>query len=210
MFSLDRSAVPAFDRRSLHIDLSEHLEARHKSDIVLGTSLFAPFLPTLDKRVRDEWGPLLLLYPEALLISVSAQTWTAIGVGRYRPIAYILEASLSQRMDAANRNSFFSGHTTSTATATFFMARVMGDLHPELGGKRWLLHAGAAVPPALAGRYRIRAGKHFPSDVITGSVFGAAVGTLVPELHRRKEVQDLSILPRFSPQGIGCSASMRW
>ena len=110
----------------------------------------------------------------------------------------------------ANHNSFFSGHTSSTATSTFFMARILDDLHPELGTKRWLLYAGAAVPPALAGWYRIRAGKHFPSDVVAGFAFGAAVGVLVPELHRRTKGHDLSFLPWFSPQGLGCSASMRW
>jgi hypothetical protein len=210
VYSLDRSSVPAFDRRSFHIDLDEQLEARYSSDIVLGTSMIAPFLLALDKRVRREWGPLITLYSETMLINSSVQTWTAIGVGRYRPIAYLPEASLSQRTDPANHNSFFSGHTSSTATATFFMARIMDDLHPELGGKRWLLYAGAAVPPALAGWYRIRAGKHFPSDVVTGFVFGAAVGMLVPELHRRTHAHGLSFLPWLSPQGIGCSASMQW
>ena len=30
---------------------------------------------------------------------------------------------------------------------------------------------------------RIRAGKHFPTDVLTGAAVGAAVGSLLPHLH---------------------------
>jgi membrane-associated phospholipid phosphatase len=30
----------------------------------------------------------------------------------------------------------------------------------------------------------MRAGKHFPTDVLTGVLVGGAVGTLVPYLHR--------------------------
>jgi membrane-associated phospholipid phosphatase len=31
---------------------------------------------------------------------------------------------------------------------------------------------------------RVRAGMHFPSDVVAGSLAGAAVGVLLPHLHR--------------------------
>ena len=210
ILSLDPSSIPTFDRRSLHIDLGENLEARFRSDVVLGCSVLAPFLLSLDKRVRREWQPLLLLYTQALLVNTSVQSWTAITADRYRPITYIPEATLSQRTDPANHNSFFSGHTSTTATATFFMARIMDDLHPELKGKRWLLYAGAAVPPALAGWYRIRAGKHFPSDVLSGLAFGAAVGLLVPEFHRATRTENLSYLPWVSPQGAGIAASWTW
>ena len=112
--------------------------------------------------MREEWKPLITLYVEAMLANTAVQSWTACSAGRYRPITYMSEASFDLRTDARNHNSFFSGHTSTTATATFFMAKVLDDLHPELGGKRWLLYGAAAVPPAIAGYYRVEAGKHFP------------------------------------------------
>lgn len=210
VLSLNASSIPAFDRQALHIDLGAHDQARHLSDVVVGCSSVAPLLLLLDKRVRREWRPLILLYSEALLVNGSVKTWTAITTDRYRPITYIPEATVAERTDPANHNSFFSGHTSTTATATFFMARILDDLHPELKGKRWLLYAGATVPPAMAGWLRIRAGKHFPSDVATGLAFGAAVGILIPELHRATRTERLSYLPWLSPQGAGIAACWTW
>lgn len=44
---------------------------------------------------------------------------------------------------------------------------------------------GAAILPALTGITRVKAGKHYWTDVITGYAVGALVGTLTPLLHRR-------------------------
>ena len=39
--------------------------------------------------------------------------------------------------------------------------------------------------PAVTAWARVGAGKHFASDVIVGYLTGAAIGYLVPELHKR-------------------------
>jgi membrane-associated phospholipid phosphatase len=63
------------------------------------------------------------------------------------------------------------------------------------------LYTGAAVPPAIVGYYRLEAGKHFKTDVITGLVVGALCGIIVPEFHRNKnKIQNLSVSP-FMMQG---------
>ncbi|MEK7331271.1 MAG: phosphatase PAP2 family protein, partial [Candidatus Eisenbacteria bacterium] len=36
---------------------------------------------------------------------------------------------------------------------------------------------------------RVRAGAHFPSDVISGAIAGAGVGVIVPHLHRSADVK---------------------
>ena len=41
---------------------------------------------------------------------------------------------------------------------------------------------------AWTGVLRVRAHKHFPSDVLVGGLAGAAVGILVPELHRSEKL----------------------
>ena len=48
-----------------------------------------------------------------------------------------------------------------------------------------MLFAGAAVPPAVVGYYRMKGGKHFRTDVLAGIAVGAATGILIPELHKR-------------------------
>ncbi len=59
-----------------------------------------------------------------------------------------------------------------------------------------------------SGYFRIHAGKHFKSDVITGAVVGAACGILIPEFHRIKNKDSrLSFRPfvRQGAQGISAA-----
>jgi hypothetical protein len=209
LLSLDESRVPAFDRCALRIDPTGQDKALGKSDLVLNIAAGAPLLLGLDRRVRKEWLTLATLYVESALLTGGVQTLTTSAFPRYRPIAYISNATLDQRTDNRNSNAFYSGHTANTAVATFFMAKVLDDLHPELGGKRWFLYGAATIPPALVGYYRIQGGKHFLSDVIVGAVLGGAAGVLVPHLHRRTRTERLSAVPLFFDGGAGIALAWR-
>lgn len=207
---LNEGSVMDLDRAAFRIDLSGREKALQRSDMVMGITVVAPLLLGFDRRVRDEWKSISALYAEAMLVNTAVQSWTACTAGRYRPIAYRTDATTEQRADPRNLHSFFSGHTSSTATSSFFMAKVLDDLHPELGGKRWLLYGAALMPPALAGYYRIQAGKHFPSDVLMGLVFGAATGVLVPEWHKRPHRHAFSLMPAASDDAYGLALSWSW
>lgn len=207
--SLQRSAVDAFDRSAFG-NIGDRQGALRRSDIVVGITTVAPLMLCLDRRVRKEWKPLIVLYAESMLINTGVQNWTSHITGRYRPLTYLDDVPMNERTDNVNRNSFFSGHTSATATASFFMAKVIDDLHPELGGKRWLVYGAAIVPPALAGWYRMEAGKHFPSDVIAGFTFGAAVGMLVPQFHREDHRNGLTALPFANDRCVGIALSCEW
>ncbi len=208
--ALSASNISAFDRSALRIDLDLRKSSAITSDQILFGSVVAPLLLVIDRRARHTWLPLLTLYVESILVNSAVQTNVAVLADRYRPLTYIPEAPLSERVDNVNRSSFFSGHTSSTATACFFVAKVLDDLHPELGKKRWLLYGAASVPPALTGLFRIHGGKHFPSDVITGFAFGAAVGILVPTLHKHQRTDGMSLLPFTNKDGVGLTAQWRW
>lgn len=210
VLALDESRVPAFDRAALRVDPTGQDRALGSSDLVLNISAGAPLLLGLDRRVRREWLAIATLYVESALITGGVQTLSTSAFPRYRPIAYIPTATLGQRTDQRNVNSFYSGHTANTAVATFFMAKVIDDLHPELGGKRWLVYGAALVPPALVGYYRIQGGKHFPSDVIVGALMGGAAGYLIPHLHRRTRTERLSVVPLVSPDVLGAHVAYRW
>lgn len=203
VLTLDPGQVPAFDRAALRIDPAGQQAAIRNSDVGVGLASVAPLLLGLDQRARKEWTTLLVLYSEAALLTGGLHVMETSAFPRYRPITYIATATDAQRQDKDNVNAFYSGHTASTAVATFFMAKVIDDLHPELGGKRWLVYGAAVIPPAIVGYYRIQAGKHFPSDVIVGAAMGAAAGVLVPYLHRRKRTERLSALPLMGGSIVG-------
>lgn len=206
----DADDIPGIDRAALRIDPSGQRFALQMSDRILFTTAAAPVLLGLDPKVRQEYGGVMTMYLETATMVGGLQAWTCMATGRYRPITYIEGATLDQRTSSANTHSFFSGHTANTAAAAFFMAKVLDDMHPELGGKRWWLYGAAMVPTALVGYYRVEGGKHFPTDVFTGACIGATAGILIPQLHRIQPCKHLSILPITSANMLGLHLSAQW
>src|SRR4029077_16601723 len=109
---------------------------------------------------------------------------------------------LSARKGATVKESFFSGHTSNAATATFFGARVFTDLRPhsKLVPFVWIAAAGV---PAFTAYSRYKAGKHFPSDVVVGYIVGASIGYFVPQLHKYDYLEKhVSLSPTFDSKGF--------
>lgn len=199
--------VNRFDRAALRQDVMKREDAAKFSDVLLLSSSAAPLLLFLDKDIRQSWLEIGMLYAETQIINLNFYAWSPIGpsfVERYRPVVYYNGLPLEERNYSSLRNSFFSGHTSSTATATFFMAKVYNDYHPGLGGKKYIIYGLAAIPTTVMGIYRIKALRHFPSDVIVGGLVGAGIGILVPELHRRWQNKlNVSAIYNSDVKGIG-------
>jgi undecaprenyl-diphosphatase len=84
------------------------------------------------------------------------------------------------------------GALSGTATYLAF-ARAKSPLRP------WLTLALATSLTASVSVWRVRAGKHFPTDVIAGAFAGAGIGVVVPHLHRTADVQQRRVWVGFSP-----------
>jgi len=128
-----------------------------------------------------------VLYGEALALTQAFTEATKIGVRRPRPIDYI---NCSGPATGACSNtdlqlSFFSGHASTTgtiaATATYLAFVRDGARAP----RPWITLAAGTALTAFVSYERVRSGEHFPTDVIMGSMAGAAIGVLVPHFHRR-------------------------
>ena len=128
-----------------------------------------------------------VLYGESLAITQAFTEATKIGVRRPRPIDYInCEGSATGSCSNTDLQlSFFSGHASTTgaiaATATY-LAFVRDGAHAV---RPWITLAAGTLLTAFVSYERVRSGEHFPTDVITGSMAGAAIGILVPHFHRR-------------------------
>ena len=160
------------------------LRAKKTSDIVLFSSQAVPLIYLVDKNPRQHFGQLLLLYSETVLITDGLTTLTKYIVRRPRPYVYATDSNPAYDIHSVNaRASFVSGHTSSTAASTFFVARTFSDYYPDSRWKPVVWTAAAAIP-AFIGYLRVRAGKHYPTDVLGGYLLGAAVGYSLPYLHR--------------------------
>ncbi|MCC6723941.1 MAG: phosphatase PAP2 family protein [Saprospiraceae bacterium] len=161
------------------------VRSRKASDVLLFSSQLFPVAMTLgDPAMRKDAGIISNIYFEAGLINFGLTTVVKSIVKRTRPYVYQSGFSLEEKMKPDARQSFWSGHTSSTATMCFLTAQMYSDYHPDSKWKPAVWGAAAAVP-LTTGILRMTAGKHFPTDVISGYLTGAAIGLLLPRIHRR-------------------------
>jgi membrane-associated phospholipid phosphatase len=87
------------------------------------------------------------------------------------------------------------------------MAKVYSDYNPGIGDNKYLLYGAATIPPLILSYCRVKALKHFPSDLMVGIGMGALVGIIVPELHR---LQNKSISLGLYSSSEATGIAMTW
>ena len=109
-------------------------------------------------------------------------------VRRPRPYAYAGSSTLPDK-DAAR--SFFSGHTSIAFTGAVSTGIFFDHFYPESKWSKtvWISSLSLA---ATTGVLRILAGKHFPTDVLTGAIVGSFVGWMIPKMHEEQGGADES------------------
>lgn len=200
---LHPSDVNWFDRPEVLRRTTNYSKAVSSSDVLLNSTLIAPVFLMLDKRIRKDWLNTITLYMLTHAVNNTIFLGGTSFVRRVRPLVYNTELPLSERTGKGKTNSFYSGHVSNVAASTFFIVKLYTDHHHIKGWKRIALYGAAAVPPALVGISRLRAGRHFRTDVITGFLVGATNGIMVPELHRITKQKNLAMEPFYSPQAMG-------
>jgi hypothetical protein len=158
----------------------------HKASNVLlvSSQLFPVALTFADPTMRKDAGIISNMYFQTGMINFGLTAVVKSIVKRPRPYVYQSTLSLEEKMTGDARQSFWSGHTSQTASMCFLTAQMYADYHPDSKWKPVVWGAAAAVP-LTTGILRMTAGKHFPTDVLTGYLTGAAIGILVPRIHRR-------------------------
>lgn len=196
------------DRSAITQTIDPH--ASMYSNIGLYTAIGYAVVDPVLSGFRDGTDALLVdafMYAESGSLTLTLTDITKIAVRRPRPIDYIncQNASNSGCSSTDLGLSFFSGHTAGVAaigaTATY-LAFIRSPDSP----RPWITLGAATALTAFVGYERVRAGEHFPTDVIAGAMAGAAVGVLVPHLHRHKqEAPRVWIGVSPTPGGAGLS-----
>lgn len=165
------------------------------SDYVLYSTALLPAIFLSEQHTGRTIKTLLYMYAEVFTFNYGVTEIAKNLTKRPRPYVYNTDnpdITIGTRTGSTSRKSFISGHTSQTAAACFFFAKVITDYHPTLNKRvkagMWIF---AASVPAVNGYLRVRAGKHFPTDVMAGYVIGALSGVMIPQLHRTKKSKDL-------------------
>lgn len=177
---LDPAAVNGVDRLALgRWDPASHTASNVLFGVGVGVSLASAML------VYKDDGPMV---PAALILESSLLTAGITNVVKElvkRPRPYLYEPGIPAELLAGrdDRHSFWSGHTANMAAISFTTAFLVQGSEASAAVKTttWI---GAATVPAAMGWLRVRSGRHFPTDVLTGYAIGAFVGWAVPYIHR--------------------------
>lgn len=159
------------------------LKTKRMSDGFLYTSPLAPFTLLAGQNTRNEFGTIGLLTLEAFLINAAITNLNKVIVRRSRPFLYNPDVPLEIKLKKGARYSSFSGHTSTVAAMYFLTAQMFNDFYPDSGFKP-VVWSIAGIIPAITAYNRMRAGRHFFTDVLLGYIAGALVGIILPRVHR--------------------------
>lgn len=178
--------IRRLDRIALHQDIQQREILQKQSDDLLRGTIALNILLLANGRIRAQALEVFSLYAAAHAATYTIYSFSPLGPAfrdKYRPIVYYQALTGTVRTPGNNRNSGYSGHTGNAACATMFMANVLIANSPSLGRTAKLVIYGLAlIPPILVGRLRVKALKHFPSDVALAILIGTICGIAVPSM----------------------------
>ena len=180
---IDIGRVPGIDRVATH---QWSLTAHRHSNVLFGLAAAA----SIAGGIVDQHGdrPLLpaAIVAEAGLLASGLTNTVKELVRRPRPYLFNADVPTTDHRPSEDYASFWSGHTANLAAITFSTACMVQRSDASQHAKM-LTWAGAAAAPAAVAYLRVRAGRHFPTDVLTGYAVGALVGIAVPYFHRSQD-----------------------
>lgn len=176
--ALNQYQVNKFDR----IACSQwHPQAAKASDaLAIGTAcLYAYFLA--DHTTQKDGFKIATVGLQSVLLTNALSNVFKLSL-RPRPYVYNSQVDLNTKLKPDARMSFFSAHTGTVSALSFSFAYAYQTYHPNQ--KHIALWAVSATLPAVQGYLRVRAGKHFPTDVISGYLVGLGSAWLMQKMHK--------------------------
>ncbi len=183
---LNRNNVPGPDRIALGLRSGK---ADDWSDRTLLACTALPLLSAAGAFCSGEGGSfrealtVLAMYAESSSLTHGLTSLAKNTFRRPRPYAYDPSILLETRRGDDAARSLWSGHTAAAFNGAVFAGTVFQAYHPDspLVIPLWTAGLSAATATAVL---RVKAGQHFPSDVIVGAAVGSLTGWLIPRLHR--------------------------
>lgn len=172
----DPATLPGIDRGAVR-DVSHGADVASSATLALIAGWTA--WSGLHALPGDQWRGNFATFADAASWTAAATEWVKVLVHRERPVLYT-SAAVSAAADRDNEQSFPSMHTSlAFAAATSYLTIAEREHLPHRARNAVLLYIGAIGVGAL----RVRAGKHFPTDVLGGAALGSGIGWLVPTIH---------------------------
>ncbi|MCZ8090695.1 phosphatase PAP2 family protein [Flavobacterium sp.] len=149
------------------------------------TPFFLFIFYLLQKKIGwKKFGYYILSTAVLLLICDQTVNLFKYGFERLRPVNDTEINGLLRIVKTSKSFSFFSGHATNSMASTVFMVMVL---------RKYYKHAYLLfLFPLIFAYSRIYLGLHFPTDILTGYVFGATMGFVCYKLYQKFIFRELS------------------
>jgi membrane-associated phospholipid phosphatase len=163
----------------------------------------------------DGAGDRALVLGESVAIALAATSVAKVIVARPRPYVYNDDERALRRRDRAGRDayrSWFSGHAAMSFAAVAASGALFAENAEHSPRERALVWGMGLTLATATSNLRVRAGRHFYSDVAIGAVVGGTIGTVVPALHSGELVAPSGIEIAAMGGGLvlGAVASQLW
>ncbi len=198
LFFIDRSAVNNWNP-GLN-DMREFFEPALSLGVLSSIGAYG----LISKRQKKSWSELMTLtfmYFEGLYISTGVELLTKSLVNRTRPFTYNTDLPIEQRIRSGNNESFFSGNATLLFYNASFLSLITYKLYPDARWTPYIIGGTFAIAE-LSAWWSVRSGMHFPSDVLTGAVWGSAVALFINQTHKIG-ARGFNIMPWMIREGKG-------
>ncbi|MBN1609519.1 MAG: phosphatase PAP2 family protein [Polyangiaceae bacterium] len=133
-------------------------------------------------------GERLFIYAETLSVTLGINAVAKVLVGRPRPYFYSSDprvARFSARQGKETHLSFYSGHSALTFAAGVSGSLLFTQTSNDRAARATVWGTELFLAGLTAG-LRVRAGQHFPTDVLVGILVGTGVGVAGPYIHYRR------------------------
>ena len=161
--------------------------AAQLSDVLVTVTALTPLALQAGQGFGPDTAGRALVYGETIATTLALNSVAKYLVARPRPYVYNRDAAVEEYARLHEKDShlsFYSGHAATAFAAAVSSGYLFTQSSDDPAARTAVWASGLFLAGATA-NLRVRAGKHFYSDVLLGAVAGAGVGLALPALHYR-------------------------
>ncbi|MCP9236455.1 phosphatase PAP2 family protein [Lewinella sp. JB7] len=143
-----------------------------------------PLLLSLDPRARYHYPTVLLLWLQTMLLTFSLSSLIKNTVSRPRPYIYNEDWELERKLTRKDRAAFISGHAANATAGAVLFASLLSAYDNRFS---WHARVLATLVAGGTAYLRVKAGKHWITDVTAGVLLGGGIAGAVVRWHRSEE-----------------------
>jgi len=178
IINLDIGEINFFDKPAIGFNENSAL----LSDILISIQMASTGLFTFSDLNEGQFNSLSVMYYQTMTFNYGLNASAKKIFQRKRPFVYSSDAPDKEKLTKDAAYSFYSGHSSTAFASAVFNSIMISEYIS--GGWKPVGIGLNLLNASLIAYLRVNAGKHFPTDVITGAIIGSTIAYIITEIHR--------------------------